>query len=341
MASSAAQTGSNQASAASAVKSTATSLPPFKLSVWVAYWDWENGLKDLNALTEMPDSVQAFGASFDQFSRLILPEGMAQMAENIKPLQTAHPEMQVFLTIVNDSMDADGKWTDKDSNLTDRLMESAESRSNHISEILALLDKGSYSGVEIDYEKISDQSWGGFADFCSKLQTALQEKGKKLRVVLEPGCPFEMAHLPEGPEYILMAYNLYGGGTEPGPKADDAFIRKLAVKLKALPGSKSIAFATGGYDWDADGSVQELNETEAYSLSQKGQDIQRDSQSGGLHFTYQKDGSTHTVWYADGQTLKGWFNLSRSLGIGDVSVWRMGGDSPETLQMLGQLKESK
>lgn len=315
-------------------------LPSVRLSVWIAYWDWENGMKDLKAIPGTPDSLQAFAASFNSSDKLFFPEGMEDMPAKLKAVQAAKPGLPVYLTIVNDTMDANGKWTDKNGGLIDRLMQSENTRTKHAADILNLVDQGGFGGVEIDYEEISGQSWLGFCDFCSRLHAALQQKGKKIRVVLEPGVK-AVASLPEGPEYVVMAYNLYGTGTEPGPKADDAFIRELADKMKDIRGSKCLAFATGGYDWAPDGSAVQVTEAEAYTLSQNSQDLRRDNASGDLYFTYQKDGGIHTVWYADSQTLKGWFGLSRSLRIGNIALWRLGDARPNTLQMLGQLKEIK
>ena len=326
-----------QAASAAPSAELSSRLPPFQLSVWVAYWDWENGMNDLNAIPAKPDSVQAFAASFDSSDKLIFPEGMPGLIAELKDFKAANPGIPVYLTIVNDTVDAEGNWTDKDSGLLDRLMQ-PERRASHAADVLALAEQYGFDGVEIDYEKISDGAWEGFCDFCARLNTALEKNAKKMRVVLEPGAPVERGGLPADPEYIMMAYNLYGSGTDPGPKANDEFIRELAIKMRTIPDNKTMAFATGGYDWDSHGVAEQVDETEAYNLSKNGGEVQRDNGSGVLYFTYQKDGETHTVWYADSQTLRRWFDLSRALGIGNIAVWRMGGDSPETLQMMGGLQ---
>ena len=96
-----------------------------------------------------------------------------------------------------------------------------------------------------------------------------------------------------------------------------------------------MAFAAGGYDWPANGSGKEVTEADAAKLAAKSTDLQRDSQSGVLHFTYKSNGVTHTVWYADGQTLKSWMNQAKAAGINNVALWKMGGNAPATMQMLG------
>lgn len=328
---------SSQLSSASAAP-VQTPADSFNLSVWVAYWDWENGLNDLNAITEMPDSMHAFAASFNQWDKLVFPEYMREIQPSLGEISAAYPEMPIYLTLVNDVRDSNGEWSLKDSALVDRLMQSEESRANHISGIIDLVQSNGFDGVEIDYEQISGGAWSNFALFCEQLYCELKEKGIPLRVVLEPGTSTGLGSLPAGPEYVMMAYDLYGEGTEPGPKADNEFISQLAAKMDVLPGEKCIAFATGGYDWDASGGAAQITESEANDLSQQSSDVQRDKGSGALHFTYQAADGVHTVWYADGETLAGWFNLSKSLGYRNVALWRLGGCQPETLQMLGELK---
>ncbi|WP_409344172.1 hypothetical protein [Paenibacillus sp. MBLB4367] len=65
-------------------------------------------------------------------------------------------------------------------------------------------------GVEIDYEKIRDSDWSKVGIFYEELYRRLQAMGKTLRIVLEPRAPIERLTLPEGPVYVMMAYNLYG-----------------------------------------------------------------------------------------------------------------------------------
>src|SRR5690606_32889434 len=118
--------------------------------------------------------------------------------------------------------------------------------------IVALVEAYDLDGVEIDYERIGDGDWDNMTAFIAALYQELSARGLSLRVVLEPRAPIERLSLPRGPVYVMMAYNLYGSHSGPGPKADDAFIRQLAKRMDRLPGSQNrIAFATGGFDWPA------------------------------------------------------------------------------------------
>ncbi|WP_303968664.1 hypothetical protein [Sporosarcina ureae] len=70
-----------------------------------------------------------------------------------------------------------------------------------------------------------------------------------MRIILEPNVDVEQYDFPTGPVYVMMAYNLNGGHSEPGPKADNKFIHKVVRKLSTLPGQPVIALLAGGFSW--------------------------------------------------------------------------------------------
>jgi len=325
-------------SADGSVQPTEPPLTTFDLSVWVVCWDWEKGLNDVNSIAGMPDSIQAFAASFDAADRLFLTDDAEKMVRALG-LNENNNEPPVYLTVSNDRLDQNGEWTEEDGRLLDRLMATDSAIAKHIEDIVSFARAYGFDGVEIDYRNINGNALSGYAQFCSNLNSRLQENGMDLRVVLRPDSSIPEEGFPEGPQYVMTAFNFYGTGSQPGPNADEPFINSLAAILEKIPGERRIAFATGGYDWNAAGNAQLLTETEAYNLSLLSGEIKRDVNSGEIYFNYTaEDGSEHTVWYADSETIAGWFNLSKSLGYLRVGLWRMGGEMPGTLELLGNLK---
>ena len=45
-------------------------------------------------------------------------------------------------------------------------------------------------------------------------------------------------------------------------------------------------------------------------------------------------GGVCEIWYADGATLAHWADVGRSLGFGDVSLWRLGGNTAASLAKI-------
>ena len=169
--------------------------------------------------------------------------------------------------------------------------------------------------------------------FTYRLIVACVQQHLKLRIVLEPSMPFDAGFAP-GAEYVVMLYNLYGKHSGPGAKAERAFIEKTIERMHALPGSPSVAFATGGCLWQdhhvifgGGGEKRFITQREAEELAARAHaEPVRDEESAALHFAADIDGHKTEVWYADSETLNAWITCAANQGIEQVSIWRMGGN---------------
>ncbi|WP_334073059.1 MULTISPECIES: glycosyl hydrolase family 18 protein [Paenibacillus] len=305
-----------------------------EFSAWLVDWQLDAGMEEAQKLAGgPPQGLQLFAAYFDETDALYFSEDMKKALSRITELR-AEPAAEIGLTLVNDIVRTDGSSAQKDADLVTRLVATEESRGRHIRQIIDTLEEHGLNRVEIDYEKINKEDWTSVSLFYEELYEQLKAQGKTLRIVLEPKAPVESVTLPEGPEYVMMAYNLFGSHSGPGPKADLAFIRKVSGKLKSLPGKPVIALAAGGFDWSASGEVTAVTEKKAKELAQaEGASLQRDKDSGSLHFEYRsKDGEQHTVWFADRMTLNSWVQTAREEGINSFSLWRLGELAEDTLE---------
>lgn len=307
------------------------------LTAWIADWDYETGMQDFKSLKGNLSELQVFAAYFNYNDNLYFTEKFKSFDRALTDIKQEGNSPRLYLTIVNDRYDENGKCVQKDSSLLSRIMISGETRQRHIDEIITAVRNGGFDGLEIDYEKVSAEIWSNYIMFCKELYTATSEVGIPLRIVLEPGIDLDRPPLPEGPQYVIMAYNLYGYHSGPGPKADFQFIRKMVSKLAGIPGDNNcLAFATGGFDWSDKGKVTALTEKQAVEIAkeQKGK-IVRNKSSGAIYFEYIDENNTgHTVCYADQDTLEQWIKLSKKLGCNNIALWRLGGCSQQMLNKL-------
>ncbi|MGZ7443442.1 glycosyl hydrolase [Paenibacillus sp. TH7-28] len=307
------------------------------LSAWIVDWQQESGEGDYGALGSRLSELQMFAAYFDAAGHLYFKDSFRESLASDASLRQA--DGGTFITIVNDRVNGDGSVVPKDPELVRHLTRNKAVRQEHIREIANAADQLDLDGVEMDYEKIKDGDWNGVVTFYNELYQELRRDGRKLRIVLEPSAPLKKLKLPEGPEYVVMAYNLYGSHSGPGPKADKKFINELVGKMKSIPGNKRLAIAAGGFAWNENGKVAALTEKEAdglAALSKEG--VERDIASGSLHFKYtDADGGETTVWYADGVTLRGWIEAAREAGCSRIAIWRLGGLSQRTLEILAEI----
>ena len=316
---------------ATAVKLAPGEHAPVAISTWITSWDKERGEKEYKKIRRHTASLSCFMAYYDHEDKLFVPEETKDIASFAKKQKQA----KRYLSVTNDWRDANGKSTAKDKELLRRLLKDAEGRKAAAAEMIAAVRELDCTGLELDYEAFfkDEELLGTYLEFAKLLAAECQNEGLDLRIVLEPRMPMD-AGLPEGPEYVVMFYNLYGTHGGPGPKADGAFIQKTIKKMEALPGKKAAAFATGGCVWEdygllglKKGKAHFIEEEEAVELTKKFKITpQRDENSYALHFEYEDQGHNYEVWYADSETLNAWIKAAADGGITAVNIWRLGGN---------------
>ncbi|QDR79732.1 glycosyl hydrolase family 18 protein [Sporomusa termitida] len=299
---------------------------PAKRSAWLAYWDLEAGAKDLARIGKKLDQLSYFGAYFAKDDTLFLPRELSAQKSELQAKQRGY---ETYLTFVNDLHKADGSVVMKDTEVLRRVFADEAAMEKHIDEIIAMTLQAGFDGIEIDYERVWKEAEAGqlFLTFAEKLYVKALNNNLKLRLVLEPGTPFAATRFPRGPEYVVMAYNLYGMHSGPGPKANKEFIQKTAALMQTLPGEKSLALSTGGCLWSDNGEKRFLTEIEAKTLAAVYEaEPLRDDESQCLVYSYQDNGISYQVWYADVKTLNYWLAVAQEQGINNISLWRLGGN---------------
>lgn len=292
------------------------------LAVWSTYWDNAEDVSLIGRHAETIQTVSLFAAYF-RGDTLFIPE---QTLKTLRALRLSHAKQEIYLSVVNDVI-LGQQSIQKDTAILRKVL-SPQNAQAHAREIIRLAQSSGVDGIEIDYENIrSDLDlWAQFLRFEESLIPLAGEAGLGLRIILEPGTPVSRLDFPEGAQYVVMCYNLHGSGTDPGPKADIAFLETVYENFSSLP-NRSYALANGGFDWpDSSRNPVELSSAAADALSKTcGAPPNRDTESGALYFSYLSQGIRHTVWYADEQTLALWAReLDRLEGYPvPISLWRL------------------
>lgn len=306
-----------------------------ELSAWVTDWQFVSGMEDAAALDGL-SSLHWFAVYFDEQDQLYFTPQSTDLFLEYRQYIDGQPELDAYVTVVNDVWLSDGTAVQKDADLITRLVATDESRKQHLDDLVELVAKTDADGLELDYERVHDADWDGVLQLYADLYAALERRGKNLRIIFEPRAPIESLDLPVGPEYVMMAYNLYGTHSGPGPKVDFAFLHKMAERMEGVPGDPLIALSLGGFAWAEDGRVRALTERQAIELADKNADrLRRDESSGARYLSFTDGGGMQqTVWYADKLTIAGWIETLRESGIGKIALWQLGGIAPGTLEYL-------
>ena len=308
------------------------STPLDSLKTWITYWDAESALRELDSSTIPLSELIYFAAYFDANDALFVPEEIYDLIFCISLLDNEHPVE--YLSFVNDRLLADGGALQKDKDILRTILFDDQARQQHIDDIIAITQKTGLSAIEIDYEALvrDAELLQQFTIFVEELYAKTSALHMPLRVVLEPLVAFDQYAFPEGPEYVIMCYNLFGTHSGPGPKANPVFLRRVVTAAEALPGKKTFALAIGGYRWAQCGTVQNITFQQAQNLlTEHAAVAYRDTESGCVYFNYtDADAQENEVWYADDETLKIWIDAIQEMGEYDINIWRLGGNAPWT-----------
>lgn len=275
-------------------------------AAWLPYWKDTAPLEEAAALADELDRVIAFAAVFDPKGRPILHDGVEKVLR--KSRETfAGRDAKVYLSVVNDQQNGRG-YDSKSKKLLEALLKNDRTLEAHIDDLLLILDQSEADGLELDYENFgSDKKlYARYVQLIKQLYDILSRDGLGLRVVMNWDAP-KYVELPEGPEYTVMCYNLYGYHSGPGPKADVNFLKQVADLWRDVPGTVRMAFATGGFLWKGGKVDLALTQQEAETLlAERGVVPQRNASSGALTASFIHEGKKAVMWYADGETLRRW-----------------------------------
>ena len=291
---------------------------------WVVYWDQDSGLKELGKVHKNLAGLSIFAVNFDSHGNFLYPEDWQTFIQ-----KASKPKgYKKYLTVVNDVFLETGATLPKDKDVLRLLFKDEQSSLLHAQKLVALIKAGQYDGLEIDYEGFWKEPAlaQAYQRFLVQLNNEAGKSKVPVRIILEPSVPFNAVTWPEGPEYVVMLYNLYGNHTtKGGPKTDKSLIAKTILAMGHLPGEKGVALATGGCTWENGAKGHLITETEAVRLQKFIQGIPvRDTSSHVIHFQYLKGKTRGECWYADGETVRYWRSLSHSLGIKKIFLWRLG-----------------
>lgn len=300
------------------------------LSTWAAYWDYADITNEIGALGEDLDTIVCFEALYGSDAKTILhPEGCDEL---LKQLKDSYGDKTIYLSYTNDCQNPDGTYTQKSTDFLSFVLNDSDNIDAYTSAMVKDAKQSGVDGIELDYEnmrKVTD-TFPGYAEFVKVLYEKCIDASLSLRVTTEYQTAAK-CHLINGPEYVIMCYNLYGYGTEPGPKADLEFLGQCADNFNYLENVK-FAFSLGGFKWN-NGNVSAVTENEALALlSVSGAALERES-SGGAMFSYtEADGSISTVYYADSITVNTWKQYLINRGCDGFALWRLGGNNLDSLR---------
>ncbi len=303
-------------------------------------------------MTEGPKVVLANQGSFNEVSPWIygiaqngqivpqVPERAAETAAGMDQLRRSGiPLVPTIANVTN------GQWAYEP---VANMLHDPAAMQRHINDIVALVARERYDGIDIDYEDLRASDREAFTTFVTRLGDALHDQDKKLSVAVfaktsdagddQRNVAQDYAAIGEAVDEVrIMAYDYHWGQSPPGPVAPITWVREVLTYAKTqIPPDKIVlGIPVAGYDWvDGHGEpvswLQCYGRTRAFNVT-----VQYDRLSQSPFFRYtDAQGRAHEVWFENAESTTAKLEAARESGIRGVYVWMFGDEDDRTWATL-------
>ena len=220
------------------------------------------------------------------------------------------------------------------------ILNNPSNRARAIQNMLAVVQKYAYTGINVDFEAVPPRERAAFSEFIAELAQAMRSAGY-LTMVSVPAelqddpndswaGAFDFAALAPNVDILqLMTYDENGPWGPPGPVAGLDWVAPCAqYAASVVPANKiSLGIPAYGYDWDLTRGtgVQVYWERIPFLIAKVGAMPQWDAASSSPYFTYTAtNGSNHVVWYEDTRSVPLKSALTVTYNLAGVSVFALG-----------------
>ena len=241
-----------------------------------------------------------------------------------------------ILPILNNYNSSKG---DFDGKLLHHILIDSSSTNNFIQQIADTLSYYNLSGINIDFEEITEKSNEPLTAFQKKLYETLHARNMMVTMDVTPkNEDYDYSKLADYNDFIiLMAYDQFNNTTGPGPISAQKWIEDVVswASDKIDPSKIILGIAGYGYSW-SDGVLDPipLSYTDAINKAKAvNANIIYDNDSYNLHFSYNtvnSDDSTdvvrHQVWFTDAATTFNILRFSDEVPTAGTVLWRIGSE---------------
>ncbi|WP_406676287.1 glycosyl hydrolase family 18 protein [Neomoorella carbonis] len=235
--------------------------------------------------------------------------------------------------------------------LIHRLLTTPTLRQALVNNILSLMYRWGFAGVNIDFEFVPPEDRSSLTSFMRQLSQALRAAGFLTTISVpaeledNPRHPFSGAFsYPElgalSDQVYILAYDEHF--STPGPIASVSFVRRvLDYAVSVIPREKiRLGMAVYGYDWAEGAPIPvTLSHSQAVELARRvGATIYYDQAAQESTFSYVEDNIPHVVWFEDVRSFSTKLGLVREYNLPGIGVWRLGLEDQRIWELRGGYK---
>ncbi|MGE5613147.1 MAG: LysM peptidoglycan-binding domain-containing protein [Bacillota bacterium] len=330
------------------------------------------GFYTLQEAPELPGSFRSFIDNTSQISELPLfmyrfdqenPTSVEKFGEftdnEIEMLVSiAHRNNIMIVPVIHNLLYGEG-GQEASRNVVKAMVATPQSRSAAIGNIIALIDRFGFDGVNIDIEDVFMEDSGRLSEFYTELGQAMKNRGYFLSASVPSRIrdfppfnpfsdPFDYSVIGAAvDQFIVMLYNEHGWpGSGPGPVVSSGWMTKVVgYTLTKMPASKVVAaISVFGFDFNlSTGENTYVTHAGAVELAERyNREIIFDQDTLTPMFSYtDEQGNAHEVWFENSESILAKLKLAWQQGISGVALWRLGMEDPDAWRRIADEIVSK
>lgn len=244
-----------------------------------------------------------------------------------------------------------------DTELIGNILNNENLQNTLINNIINTMDKKSYYGVIVDFERIPPSDREEYNNFLRKLVSRAHPLGYVVGTALAPktydvtvgawhGAHDYRAHGEIVDFVIIMTYEWGWSGGPPMAVAPINEVRKVINYAVSVIPPKKIMMGVPlyGYDWtlpytpggefaESIGNQEAVNRARRY-----GAQIKYDTKAESPYYNYiDEEGREHVVWFEDARSMEAKYKLVNEYGLRGVSFWQLGKAFPQNWRILDNM----
>lgn len=246
------------------------------------------------------------------------------------------------------------------------LLSHTSSRDNLVNQLIAAALSSGIDGINVDFEKISEDCGEHYIQFIRELSVKCRQNGLVLSVDnYVPQAYNQQYHRDEQGVFadyvVIMGYDEhYAGSLEAGSVASYDFVKAgIEQTLEEVPANKvinAVPFFTRVWketpktdeELAAQAGTEEAEysmkvESTAYSMeeaqtvvAQAGAVAEWDDVTKQNYATWEYEGSTYEVWLEDASSLQAKLQLVKDYGLAGTAAWRLGQETSDIWDVILQ-----
>lgn len=234
------------------------------------------------------------------------------------------------------------------------MIETAELREFHIAQIVELVERMDYDGIDIDYEGFALHTRDDFSVFIEDLAMALHENNRLVSMAVHAKTTDIAQHDAATAQdwerltlavdiFRIMTYDYHNRASTAGPIAPLPWVNDVLAYAETLTDLSKVRLGLHfyGYSWRRGNVVAVITwETVQRWIASFELEVTRDPANQEANFVLDVAGlPKQTIYVADAQNLQ--FKLDALLEtypeLGGVAIWGLGGEDPAQWDVLREL----